>query len=92
MRINQYFMEQFCGTPMALAEYLAEQPMASQPVYQPEAGSLCQRLPDADLVTGLGQRHLGDETPPRFGEYDAWAVIQMNNLAIGLTPFLPKSD
>ena len=93
MRINQYYMEHFCGTSMALAEYLAEQPMASQPLYLPEAGSLCQdRLPfgDPGLVTGLGQRHLGDATPPFFHlGYDAAKVIDMNNLACGLTPYLP---
>ena len=88
MRINQHFMEHFCGTPMALAEYLHEQPMASQPLYLPEAGSLCQdefKPFGSDLVTGLGQRHLGDATL----QYDAGKVIDMNNLACGLTPYLP---
>ena len=84
-RINQHFSPYFCGTPKAYAEFIAEEPLRAQPLYLPdEAGSL-------DPVTGLGQRHLGDATPLQSWTpaYDAWAVIQMNNLTCGLTPYLP---
>src|ERR1700722_7576551 len=86
MRINQYYSPYFCGTAAAYAEFIAEEPLRAAPLYLPEAGSLCQRLPDADLVTGLGQRHPGDATPLQFWTpaYDAGAVIDMNNLMIGL--------
>jgi hypothetical protein len=94
MRANQYYSSYFTGTQAAYAEFIAEEPLRAGPLYLPEAGSLCQdRKPfgDPDLVIGLGQRHLGDATPLQSWTpaYDAWAVIQMNNLVIGLTPYLP---
>ena len=90
MKANQYWTPYWCGTQESFAQYLEEQPFARLGPYLPQAGSLCQRLPDADLVTGLGQRHLGDETPLQSWTptYDAWAVIQMNNLAIGFSYLL----
>ena len=93
MKANQYWTPYWCGTPDTLAEYLNEQPLARLGPYLPEAGSLCQdRMPfgDPDLVTGLGQGHLGDATPPFFHlEYDAGNVIDMNNIACGLSRYLP---
>ena len=81
-------------TPETFAQYLEEQPLARLGPYLPEAGSLNQdefKPFGPDLVTGLGQRHPGDATPPfdSLGIYDAGAVIDMNNLVIGLTPYLP---
>jgi hypothetical protein len=64
----------------------------SQLSYLPKAGSLNQDEPfNPDLVTGHGRGHRGDETPLQCWApaYDAWAVIQMNNLVVGLTPYLP---
>jgi hypothetical protein len=55
----------------------------------PVAGSLNRddsKPFDPDLVTGLGPRHLGDATPL---QYNAGAVIDMNNIMIGLAPYLP---
>jgi hypothetical protein len=54
-------------------------------IYLPVAGSLNQDA-SSDLVTGLGPQHLGDAT---LLQYDAGAMIDMNNIAIGLTPYLP---
>lgn len=87
MRINQHYTPYFCGTPAALAEFIAEEPLRAQPLYLPdEPGSLNQNKPfGSDLVTGQGPRHLGDATPLQNPPiYDAWAVIQMNNLMVGL--------
>ena len=89
----------WCGTEQSWREYLAERehwrrcyPELYALKLDFEQGRLNQPLAGSlEPMTGLGQRHLGDETPPRdfYNEYDAWAVIQMNNLAIGLTPYLP---
>lgn len=88
MRANQHYSPYFCGTSVAFAEFIAEEPRRAGPLYLPEVReSLSDQKPfGSDLVTGLGQRHPSDATPLQLWQpaYDTWAVIQMNNLMIGL--------
>lgn len=64
--INQHYTPYFCGTAMAYAQFIAEEPLRTMPLYLPKAGSLNQnefKPFGSDLVTGQGLRHLGDATP-----------------------------